>query len=92
MLQISDAALTLLREALEVERTNEEQVFRLDLQDDQFVLGLQEPQDDDVQFEYDGSTVLATSSVVANDLLGGSTIDLESTADGPRLVLLASEG
>ena len=89
MLQVTDAALLLLKEALTVEREDGGHVFRLDVQDDQFILNLDEPREDDVQFAHDGETVLATPREVATSLLDATTIDLESTASGPQLVLVA---
>jgi hypothetical protein len=91
MLQVSAAALTLLKEALESERTQDEYVFRLEFSDDQFVLNLDEVQADDVAFEHDGSTVLATPREVADNLLNETTIDLESTTEGPKLILVTSD-
>ena len=91
MLQVSAAALTLLKEALESERSQEDHVFRLEFSDEQFVLNMDEVQGDDIQFEHDGSTVLATPRDVADNLLSETTIDLESTTEGPKLVLVTSD-
>jgi Fe-S cluster assembly iron-binding protein IscA len=91
MLQVSNAALTLLKEALESERSDDDHVFRLEFSQDQFVLNLDEVQGDDVKFEHDGSTVLATPKDVADNLLSETTIDLESTTEGPKLILVTSE-
>lgn len=90
MLQISDPALNLLREALMVERVEDSDVFRLEIQNDDFVLGIDTPQDDDVLYELDGTTVLVAPVDVASSILGETTIDLEDTTDGPRLVLKAA--
>ena len=90
MLQISDPALNLLREALMVERDDDSDVFRLELQNNDFVLGIDSPQDDDVLYEIDGTTVLVAPMEVATAILGETTIDLEETDDGPRLVLKAA--
>jgi hypothetical protein len=92
MLQVSAAALNLLKEALECERTQDAHVFRLEFSNDEFVLNLDEVRSDDVKFEQDGSTVLAAPRDVADSLLGETTIDLEPTAEGPKLVLLTAEG
>jgi hypothetical protein len=91
MLQVSSAALTLLKEALEAEGEQDGHVFRLDINNDQFVLNLGEPQGDDIQYEHEGTTVLATPREVADELLGETTIDLENTDSGPKLVLLTEE-
>ena len=91
MLQISAAALSLLKEALEAEPGQDGYVFRLDVAEDQFVLNLAEPEGDDVQFEHEGTAVLATPRTVADDLLSETTIDLEATSEGPKLVLLTDE-
>ena len=90
MLQISDPALNLLREALLVERDDDSDVFRLELQNNDFVLGIDSPQDDDVLYEIDGTTVLVAPMEVATSILGETTIDLEETDAGPRLVLKAA--
>ena len=90
MLQISDPALNLLREALMVERDDDSDVFRLELQNNDFVLGIDSPKDDDVLYEIDGDTVLVAPMEVATSILGETTIDLEETDDGPRLVLKAA--
>jgi Fe-S cluster assembly iron-binding protein IscA len=91
MLHVSTAALTLLKEALESERSEDDHVFRLEFSDDQFVLNLDAVQADDVQYEHDGSTVLAAPQDVAENLLSETTIDMESTDQGPTLVLVTSE-
>jgi hypothetical protein len=88
MLQVSAAALTLLKEALESERTEDDHVFRLEFNNDQFVLNLDEVQGDDVEYEHDGSTVLAAPRDVADNLLAATTIDLEATDQGPTLILV----
>lgn len=90
MLQISDPALNLLREALMVERDDDSDVFRLELQNNDFVLGIDSPKDDDVMYELDGAAVLVAPMEVATSILGETTIDLEETDDGPRLVLKAA--
>jgi Fe-S cluster assembly iron-binding protein IscA len=92
MLQVSDAALTLLKEALESERSEDAHVFRLEFSNNQFVLNLEEVQAEDVEFEHEGSTVLAAPQEVAENLLSETTIDMESTDQGPTLVLLSKEG
>ena len=48
MLQVTDSALILLQDALVNERSEASQVFRLHLHEDEFVLGLDEVQTDDV--------------------------------------------
>jgi hypothetical protein len=88
MLQVSDSALILLRDALVNERSEDSQVFRLQVQDDEFVLGLDELQQDDVEFGHDGDTILAAPPEIANSMLGDTTIDLETTPEGPKLVLV----
>ena len=88
MLQVSAAALSLLKDALEAERTEDARLFRLDVSDEQLVLNLDEAQHDDVQFEHDGTPVLATPRELADHLLSETTIDLENTAEGPKLVLV----
>jgi hypothetical protein len=81
----------MLKEALDQEAEQEGRVFRLDVNEDQFVLKLEEVQGDDVQFEHEGTPVLATPREVADSLLSETTIDLESTDSGPKLVLVNEE-
>jgi len=88
MLQVTDSALTLLHDALVSERAQDSQVFRIQVQDDDFVLGLDEVQLDDVEFAHDGDTVLAAPPEIANSVLESTTIDLETTPEGPKLVLV----
>ena len=88
MLKVTDSALDLLRDALINERTEGSQVFRLHVRDDEFVLGLDEVQMDDVEFQHDGNTVLAAPQEIANTMLGDTTIDMETTPEGPKLVLV----
>jgi Fe-S cluster assembly iron-binding protein IscA len=88
VLQVSTAALTLLKEALDSERTEDAHVFRLEFNNDQFVLNLDEVRNDDIEYEHDGATVLAAPREVADNLLGETTIDMESTDQGPTLVLV----
>jgi Fe-S cluster assembly iron-binding protein IscA len=88
MLQVTDSALDLLRDALVNERTEDSQVFRLLIRDDEFVIGLDEMQADDVAFDHDGDTVLAAPQDIANMMLTDTTIDLETTPEGPKLVLV----
>jgi hypothetical protein len=89
MLQVTDSALGLLQEALVNERTEDSQVFRLHMRDDEFVLGLDEVQADDVSFDHNGDTVLAAPQEIANSMLSNTTIDLETTPEGPKLVLVS---
>ena len=88
MLQVSDPALDLLKDALMSERTQDGDVFKLNLRDDTFVLYMEPPAENDVRYDLDGITVLAASPEIADSLLGETTIDLESTQDGPRLVIV----
>jgi Fe-S cluster assembly iron-binding protein IscA len=90
MLQISDPALNLLKEALMVERDEDSDVFRLEIQNNDFVLGIDSPQDDDILYEIDGTPVLVAPAEVASSILNETTIDLEETDEGPRLVLKAA--
>jgi len=89
MLQVTNSALVLLRDALVNERSEDSQVFRLLMRNDEFVLGLDEMQDDDVAFEHDGDTILAAPQDIANLMLVDTTIDLETTPEGPKLVLVS---
>jgi Fe-S cluster assembly iron-binding protein IscA len=88
MLQVTGSALILLHDALLNERAEDSQVFRLHVRDDEFVLGLDEVQQDDVEFAHDGDTVLVAPPEIANSILDNTTIDLETTPEGPKLVLV----
>jgi hypothetical protein len=89
MLQVTGSALILLHDALVSERSEDSQVFRLHVKDDEFVLGLDEVQQDDMEFAHDGDTVLAAPPEIANSVLENTTIDLETTPEGPKLVLVS---
>ena len=88
MLQVTDSALLLLRDALVNERSEATQVFRLHIRNDEFVLGIDQVQQDDVEFSHDGDTVLAAPQEIAGSMLSDTTIDLETTPEGPKLVLV----
>jgi hypothetical protein len=88
MLSVTESALLLLHDALINERSEDSQVFRIHVQDDDYVLGLDKVQRDDVEFAHDGDTVLAAPPEIANSVLESTTIDLESTPEGPKLVLV----
>ena len=88
MLQVTDSALTLLRDALVNERSEDSQVFRLHVSNDEFVLGLDEVQADDIEFAQGDETVLAAPQEIATSMLSDTTIDLETTPEGPKLVLV----
>ncbi|MPZ50739.1 MAG: hypothetical protein GEU75_15810 [Dehalococcoidia bacterium] len=87
MLQISDSAKTLLKSSLDNETSKPGEVYRLVIVEDRLGLSLGQPEEGDVLYEQDGAAVLATPPEVANEL--DSTIDIDVTNEGPRLVLVA---
>ena len=86
MLQVSDDAITLLKEALDSERENPEDVFRLTLEDNRLSLALNSSQPGDVVYDKDGYPVLAAPPEIAEGL-DTRTINIEESDDGPRLVI-----
>src|SRR5581483_1067686 len=91
LLQISDSAMEFLQDALEQaaqedHNPSEETVFRLMVVEDSFALKLDSPGGDDVLFERRGAPVLATTPELAQSMQ--SVLDLEETAQGPRLVVV----
>ena len=85
MLQISQDAKALLKDAIEAETTEGGNVYRLVLAEDRLAMSLGPIQDGDTVYEQDGVPVLATPADLAEQL--DSTIDVENTAEGARLVL-----
>jgi hypothetical protein len=88
MLQISDEAKTMLKEALDDEASEPGQMYRLMVVDDQLALGIGGAEEGDIVYEQEGTAVLATPEELAQNL--NSTIDVDNTAEGPRLVLVAA--
>ena len=88
MLQVTQTALVLLRDALVQERNDESQVFRLITEGGDYVLGIGDIETNDIQYDAEGETVLAAPSAIANDELGDATIDLQTTPEGPKLVMV----
>jgi hypothetical protein len=83
MLQISTEAKTMLADGLD-----EGQVYRLVIAEDQFALSVGSVVEGDTIYELDGVPVLSTPAEIAGQL--DSTIDVEDTPEGARLVLLAA--
>lgn len=87
MLEISDAALHLLKDALEAER--QDGVFRLIPSQDSLALQVAAAEEGDVIYERDGIAVLAAPTDLAQDM-DSQMIDIEETAQGPRLVVVSA--
>jgi hypothetical protein len=85
MLQISEDAKILLKDAMEAEKTIDGNVYRLILSDDRLAMALGPIEEGDTVYEQDGVPVLATPTDLAEQL--DSTIDVETTPEGARLVL-----
>ncbi len=88
MFTVSDPALQVLKDTLESTRTDDTQVLRLEAREDEFVLGLGEPQESDLRFESQGTLVLTASEDVVG-MLEDATIDVE-TVDGQARLFLSS--
>ena len=88
MLQISDGAKALLKESLGGETSEPGQMYRLIVVEDKLALGLGNAEEGDIVYEQDGTAVLATPEELVQQL--DSTIDVDNTAEGPRLVLVAT--
>jgi hypothetical protein len=90
MLQVSDAAIVLLKDTLAA-KGGEDEIFRLFLNGDAFALKMAAAEDGDIVYEDDeeGVAVLAAAPDLANGLGGAMTIDVEETDQGPRLIILA---
>jgi hypothetical protein len=87
MLQISDEAKMLLKDYLDSESSEPGQLYRLVLVEDKLALSIGGAEDGDVVYETEGTAILATPTALAERL--DSTIDVDVTSEGPRLVLTA---
>lgn len=88
MFQVTEPALQMLKDTLISTRTEDNQVLRLVAQQNEFALGLSHAEEGDLQFETEGTIVLAAEPDVA-DLLENATIDVE-TIDGQARLFLAA--
>jgi hypothetical protein len=80
MLQISNDAKSMLLDGLD-----EGQVYRLVIAEDKLALSLGPVVEGDTVYDLDGTPVLSTTPELAGQL--NSTIDVEDTPEGSRLVL-----
>jgi hypothetical protein len=87
MLQISDVAKEMLKDSLDHEGGKPGDVYRLVIVEDRLGLSLGQAEEGDVVYEQEGAAILAMPPELANEL--DSTIDIDETANGPRLVLVA---
>lgn len=65
----------------------EEAAIRLAVEGDQLVSKLDKPRPGDMTFDHDGRNVLVMDEHVSQ-LLEGSTLELQPTAEGEKLVLI----
>ncbi|MPZ51059.1 MAG: hypothetical protein GEU75_17470 [Dehalococcoidia bacterium] len=86
MLEISNAAMSLLKSALD-SKAVPDVIFRLVPAEDSFALKVAPAEEEDVIYEQEGVAVLATPSDVA-ERLDSQVIDVEETDKGPRLIVL----
>jgi hypothetical protein len=87
MLQISNAAMHLLRDVLEADDTRDE-MFRLVMADDDLALmKVATPEEGDLIYEEQGVAILAAPPDLA-DGMQGKLIDVEQSEVGTRLVVL----
>ena len=87
MLEISNAAMSLLKGALDAEAMPVG-VYRLVRAEDSFALKVAAAEEGDVIYEREGVAVVAAPLQVA-ERLDSQVIDVEETAKGPRLVVLS---
>ena len=87
MLEISEAALHLLKDALQAE--HQEGIFRLVPSQDSLALQVTAAEEGDVIYEQGGVAVVAAPTDLAQDL-DSQMIDIEETAQGPRLVVVSA--
>ena len=88
MLEISTAAMSLLKGALDTEALPDG-VFRLVFTEDSFALEVASAKEGDVIYEQEGVAVLAAPPELA-EKLASQVIDVEETDKGPRLVVVSS--
>lgn len=86
MMQVTDRAITLLKETLDSKEPAPGHVFRLADEQDQISLRVAPAEDGDVMYESDGEPVLAAPPEIA-ERLDSRTIDVEETETGMRLFL-----
>jgi Fe-S cluster assembly iron-binding protein IscA len=86
MMRVSDRAIAALNEVLEQSDHENDQVFRLVLQENELGLQLASPQEGDVVYSNSGTPVLAAAPEIA-DRLTDRTLDIEESAEGPHFVL-----
>jgi hypothetical protein len=86
MLQISELAKEILKDSLDQASHETGDVYRLVVMEDRLGLSLGKPEDGDVVYEANGEAILALPPELASRL--DSTIDIDETAEGPRLVLV----
>jgi hypothetical protein len=87
MLEISDAALHLLEDALRADE--HDGLFRLVPAEDSLALQVTTAEEGDVIYEREGFAVLAAPTELAQDL-DSQIIDIEETPQGTRLVVIAA--
>ena len=87
MLEISDAVISVLRDAL-TEQEEPDSVFRLVYENRDIVMKIAPIEEGDVIYEPEGVPVVAAPNAIA-EVLDQRTLEVENTAEGPRLYLSA---
>lgn len=87
MLTVTDGAKRLLKETLEAHTDDPETTIRLAVKEEgQLGIILDTESEGDQVVEHEGARVLLVSSELATDLQG-STLDIQETADGQKLIV-----
>ena len=88
-LTVTDRARETLKQVLEVNREQPEQVLRLlPNQEGAYQFALDTTRDGDQVVEHDGSTIMVVADEVSSTL-SGATLDVRDTEQGPALTLAA---
>lgn len=87
MLQMTAAAGQYLSAVLEQSKAPQEAAIRFDVEGDTLTSKLDRPRPGDAVFDHDGRKVLVMDERVSQ-LLDGSTLDLQPTSEGEKLILV----
>lgn len=87
MLQMTPAAGKYLSAVLEQSKAPQEAAIRFDVEGDTLTSKLDQPRPGDATFDHDGRKVLVLDERVSQ-LLDGSTLDLQPTSEGEKLILV----
>jgi hypothetical protein len=87
MFVMTDSAGEYLCAVLERAKAPEGAAIRLELEGDSLISRLDQPRPGDTAFDHDGRKVLVMDARVSQ-LLEGSTLELQPTSEGEKLVLV----